>query len=63
VFENRVLDLRWRKGQETGIRLNSEELCNLYTSPNSIMVIKRRRMRWVGHVANMRDKKCIQYFG
>jgi hypothetical protein len=28
-------------------------------SPNIIRVVKSRRKRWVGHVANMRDK-CIQ---
>jgi hypothetical protein len=27
------------------------------------MVIKSRRMRWVGHVACMGDETCIQYFG
>ena len=34
----------WRK-------LHSEELNDLYTSPNIIRVIKSRRMRWIGHVA------------
>jgi hypothetical protein len=34
-------------------RLYNEELCNLYTSPNSIRDIKLRRMRWAGHVAHM----------
>jgi hypothetical protein len=34
-------------------RLHNEELHNLYTSPNIIMMIKSRRMRWAGHVANM----------
>jgi hypothetical protein len=29
------------------------ELRNLYTSPNIVIVIKSRRMRWVGHVAHM----------
>jgi len=33
---------RWR-------RLHSEELQILYTSPNIIMVIKSRRMKWTRH--------------
>jgi hypothetical protein len=36
----------WRK-------LHSEELYNLYSSPNIIRQIKSRRLRWVGHVARM----------
>jgi len=39
----------WRK-------LHNVELHNLYASPNVIMVIKSRRMIWVGHVAHMGDK-------
>jgi len=30
-----------------------EELCDLYSSPNIIRVIKSRRVRWAGHVARM----------
>jgi hypothetical protein len=59
VFENRVLrrifgpkrdEVRgeWR-------RLHNEEL-DLYSSPNIIRAIKLR-MRWVGHVARMREKR------
>jgi hypothetical protein len=33
--------------------LHNEELHILYSSPNIIMHIKSRRMRWVGHVARM----------
>jgi hypothetical protein len=33
-------------------RLHSEELHNLYASP-----IKSRRMKWVGHVARMREMR------
>jgi hypothetical protein len=57
VFENRVLRRifgpkreevkgEWRK-------LHSEELHNLYSSPNIIRQIKSRRMRWAGNVACM----------
>jgi hypothetical protein len=31
----------------------SEELHDLYCSPNIVQVIKLKRMRWVGHVARM----------
>jgi hypothetical protein len=32
-------------------KLHNEELHNLYTSANIIIIIKPRRMRWAGHVA------------
>jgi hypothetical protein len=39
-------------------RLHNEVLYALYSSPNIIRVIKLRRMRWVGHVERMGDRKC-----
>jgi hypothetical protein len=60
VSENRVLrrifgpkreeDGSWRK-------LHNDELHDLYFSPNIVRVIKRRRMRWAGHVARMGEGK------
>jgi hypothetical protein len=38
-------------------RLHNEELHNLYASPSIIRVIKTRRMKWVGHLACMRDMR------
>ena len=38
-------------------RLQDEELCDMYCSPNVILVIKSRRMRWASHVARISDGK------
>ena len=38
-------------------RLCNEELNELYPLPNIIQVIKLRRMRWVGHVAHMGERR------
>jgi hypothetical protein len=45
-------DGSWRK-------LHSDELHNLYSSPNIVRVIKSRRMRWVGHVAQMGEERGV----
>jgi hypothetical protein len=42
----------WRK-------LYSEELHNLYSSPNIIRQIKSRRMRWVGQVTRMGEERKV----
>jgi hypothetical protein len=39
----------WRK-------LHNEELCDLYSLPSIIRIMKSRRMRWAGHVARMGKK-------
>jgi len=42
------------------VRLYNEELNDLYSSPNIVLVIKLRRMRWAGHVARMGEERgCI----
>jgi hypothetical protein len=61
VFANRVL---WRifgpkRDGETGRKLHNEELRYLYSSPNSVRVIKSRRMRWDGHVARMGERRGV----
>ena len=63
VFENRVLrrifgpkrdkvTSEWRKH-------HNEELNDLYSLPNIVRVIKSRRMRWVGHVACMEERRGV----
>ena len=63
MFENRVLrGLFGRKRDEvTGEwrKLHNEELNDLYCSPNIVRVIKSRRMRWVGHVACMGERRSL----
>jgi len=55
AFENRVLRriLGSKRDEVTGEwkRLHNEELNDLYSSTNSVWVIKLRKMRWAGHVA------------
>jgi hypothetical protein len=57
VFENRVLRRIFgpKRNKVTGERrkLRNGELYNLYSSPDIIRRTKSRRMRWMGHVANM----------
>ena len=63
VFENRVLRRilgpkrdgvteEWRK-------LHNEELNSLYSLPNTVRVIKSRRLRWAGHVARMEEGRGV----
>ena len=63
VFENKVLRRIFgpRRDEVTGEwrRLYNEELSNLYSSPNSVRVIKSRRMRWAGHVARMGEERGV----
>jgi hypothetical protein len=40
-------------------KLHNDELHNLYSSPNIVKVIKLRVMRWVGHVARMREGRGV----
>ena len=42
----------WRK-------LHNEELKGLYSSPNTVRVIKSRRMRWAGNVARMGEGRGV----
>jgi hypothetical protein len=62
VFKNRVLRIFGpkRDGVTGGWRkLHNEELHNFYSLPSIIRIIKSRRMRWVGHVAQIGEKKNV----
>jgi hypothetical protein len=37
-------------------KLHNEDLYNLYSSPNTIRMIKSDRMRWAGYESRMREK-------
>ena len=60
VFEKRVLRKIFgpERGEETveWRRLPNEELNDLYSSPNIILVIKSRRMRLAEHVAHIGER-------
>jgi hypothetical protein len=46
----------WRK-------FHNKDINNLYSSPNTVRVIKSRRIRWTGHVARMgRRVACIGFW-
>jgi hypothetical protein len=47
---DKVIVGRWKK-------LHNEELHNLRPSPNIIRIVKSKRMRWAGHVAQMGEKR------
>ena len=32
---------------------------DIYSSPNIVWVIKSRRMRWVGHVVRVGERRCV----
>jgi hypothetical protein len=63
VFEKRVLRrIFGPKRNEVTVelrKLHNEELFDLYSSPNIFRVLKSRRMRWVGHVASMEERRGL----
>jgi hypothetical protein len=61
VFENRVLIRIFgpKRDEVTGEwrKLHSEELHNLYSSPDIVRQVKSRRMWWAEHVARMEEER------
>jgi hypothetical protein len=64
-FENRGLTRIFgpKRDKVTGEwrKLRNEELNDMYSSPN-IVQVNKSRMRWVGHVAHIEKRRCIQGF-
>ena len=63
VSENRVLRRIFGPKRDEGTgkwrKLHNEELNDLYCSHNIVWVTKSRRMRWVGHVARMGERRGV----
>jgi len=63
VLENRVMRRMFglKRNKVTGEwrKLHNEELNDIYCSPNIVRVIKSRRMKWVGHVARMGERRGV----
>jgi hypothetical protein len=49
--------LSWKKENGEWRKLHNKGLHDFYSSPSIIRIIKSRRMRWVGHVARMGEKR------
>jgi hypothetical protein len=63
VFEDRVLRKIFgpNRDEVTGVwkKLHNKKLRDLYSSPTIVRVIKLRRMRWAGHVAQMGEGRGV----
>jgi hypothetical protein len=63
VFQNRVLRRifgpKRDEVKEEWMKLHSQELHNVYSSPDIIRQIKARRMRWAGYVACMGEERKV----
>ena len=65
MFENMVLRRIFGPRREEVIKewrkLHNEELNHLCSSPKIVRVINSRRMRWVGHVARMGERRGVYW--
>jgi hypothetical protein len=63
VFENRLLRRIFgpKRDEVAGgwRKLHDEELHNFYSSQSIIRMMKSRRMRWTGHVAERGEEECM----
>ena len=63
MFGNRLLRRLFgaKRDRVTGEwrKLLNEELNDLFSSPNIVLVIKSRKMRWAGHVARMEEGRGL----
>jgi hypothetical protein len=61
VFESSVLrkifGLKWDEVTGEWRKLHNEDLCDLYSAPFITRMTNSRRMRWVGIVARMGEKR------
>ena len=54
IGQGRIFRLKLAENGECR-RLHNEELHSVYCSPNIVMAIKSRRLRWAGHVARLEE--------
>jgi hypothetical protein len=61
VSENKLLRTFAPKRGEDGSwrKLHNDELQSLYSSPNIVRVIKKKRIRWAGHVERMGEGRGV----
>ena len=63
MYGNRVLRRIFgpKRDEVTGEwrKLHNEELNGLYSSSKIVLVIKSRRMRWVGHITRMEERRGV----
>ena len=61
LLKNRVLreifGLRWTRVTGEWGRVNNEQLYDLYSSHNTVQLMKSRRKKWAGNVESMRRKE------
>jgi hypothetical protein len=63
VSENTVLRgiFGLKRDEVTGewVKLHNDELSGLYPSPSIVWVMKMRRVKWVGHVARVGERRGV----
>jgi len=63
MFENRVLRRIFgpKRDEVTGkwSKLYNDKINDLHSSPNTLRVIKSRRMRWTGHIVRMWQRRVV----